>query len=132
MEKNYDDWMTRTIESERSGWFTNELPELDGPEEYYQTSAPVIIFEMINQHLKVTDTIHKGLTFNALVLSIRQLIHYGLNYRNCIVEFKEKQFKNRRQVSCINVINLHKQTEVNVYLWKIIRFVSRCHYLRHT
>lgn len=101
MEKNYEDWMTKTVESEKSEWFTDKLPEYNGPEEYYQTSAPVILFEMISQHLDVTNTIHSRFVFNALILSIQQLINYGNNYRHCIIEFKEKHFKDRSQVSSL-------------------------------
>lgn len=99
MEHNYEEWMTKTVQTEKAEWFTDTMPEFDGPEEYYHTSAPVIIFEMINQYLQVTNTINPEFTFDALVLSIQQLTHYGMNYRQCIVEFKEKHFKDRSQVS---------------------------------
>lgn len=100
MEKNYQDWMTKTVETEKAEWTTNTLPE-DDTEKYYHTSGPVIIFQMIDQHLQVTNTIHSDFTFNALVLSIQQVTKYGLHYRQCIIEFKDKHFKDRSQVSLI-------------------------------
>lgn len=98
MEKNYEDWMTKTVETEKQDWLLNALPDHDGQEKYYHTSAPVIIFQMIDQHLQVTNTIHSEFTFSALVLSIQQVTKYGQNYRQCIIEFKDKHFKDRSQV----------------------------------
>lgn len=90
--------MTKTVETEKAEWTTNTLPEEDETEKYYHTSGPVIIFQMIDQHLQVTNTIHTDFTFNALVLSIQQVTNYGLHYRQCTIEFKDKHFKDRSQV----------------------------------
>lgn len=98
MERNYNDWMTRTLETEKLSWYSDAMPENDGNDRYYHTSAPVIIFQMIDQHLQVTNTIHLEFTFNALVLSIEQVTKYGQNYRQCIVEFKDRHFRDRSQM----------------------------------
>lgn len=99
MEKNYEDWMTKALETEKQEWMLDSLPDHDGEEKYYHTSSPVIIFQMIDQHLQVTNTIHIEFTFSALVLSIQQVTKYGQNYRQCIIEFKDKHFKDRSQVN---------------------------------
>lgn len=96
MERNYEEWMTKTLETEKQDWQTGTLPDSD--DIYYHTSAPVIIFQMIAQNLQVTNTIHADLTFKALVLSIKQVTKYGYNYRLGIAEFKERYFKDRSQV----------------------------------
>ena len=98
MEKNYRDWMTKTLETEQQDWLRDSLPDFDEQEKYYHTAAPVIIFQMIDQHLQVTNTINSELTFKALVLSIQQVTNYGIIYRQGIIEFKEKHFKDRSQV----------------------------------
>lgn len=98
MERNYMDWMTKTLETEKQEWFNGSSPEEDEAEKFYHTSAPVIIFQMIDQNLQVTNTIHSEITFNALVLSIQHVVKYGENYRQGIVEFKEKHFKDRSQI----------------------------------
>lgn len=95
MEKNYQDWMNKTLETEKQDWLNDTF---DDQEQYYHTSAPVIIFQMIDQHLKVTNTISSELTFKALVLSIKQVTHYGNIYRAGILEIKERHFKDRSQV----------------------------------
>lgn len=98
MEKNYEEWMAKALETEKEEWLKNTMPEHEGQDEHYHTSAPVIIFQMIDQHLQVTNTIHSEFTFSALVLSIKQVTKYGQNYRQSIIEFKEKHFKDRSQV----------------------------------
>ena len=95
MEKNYTDWMDKTVETEKMDWQAG-MPDQD--DQYFHTASPVIIFQMIDQHLQVTNTIKQDLTFNALVLSIQQVTLYGQKYRLAIIEFKEKHFKDRSQV----------------------------------
>lgn len=90
--------MNKTVATEKQDWLNDSLPEHDDTEKYYHTSAPVIIFQMINQHLQVTNTIHSELTFNALVMSIQQVTKYGGKYRQAIIELKEKHFKDRSQM----------------------------------
>lgn len=96
MKKNYTDWMDKTVETEKMDWQTNTLPDTE--DQFYHTSSPVIIFQMIDQHLQVTNTISPDLTFNALVLSIQQVTLYGHKYRQGIVEFKDRHFKDRSLV----------------------------------
>lgn len=99
MEKNYEEWMAKTVETEKKEWLSNSLPDNDGQNKYsHQVSAPVIIFQMVDQNLQVTNTIHSEFTFSALILSIRQVTKYGQSYRQCIIEFKDKHFKDRSQV----------------------------------
>lgn len=98
MERNYEHWMTKALETEKQDWQSGNLPEQDDQDKFYHTSAPVIIFQMIDQNLQVTNTIHNDLTFNALVLSIQQISKFGQNYRAGIVEFKDCHFKDRSQV----------------------------------
>lgn len=95
MEKNYSDWMNKTVETETQDWFAG-MPDQD--DQFFHTSSPVIIFQMIDQHLQVTNTIKPELTFDALVLSIQQVTKYGQKYRLAIIEFKDKHFKDRSQV----------------------------------
>lgn len=95
MERNYEEWMTKTLETEKLDWLGDIMPDCDEQEKYYHTSAPVIIFQMIDQHLQVTNTISSDLTFKALVLSIQQVTNYGAIYRTGIIDFKERHFKDR-------------------------------------
>lgn len=98
MEKNYEEWMQNTLSSEKQDWQSKEEPDVIGADGCYRTSAPVIIFQMIDQNLQVTKTISQELTIQALLVSIDQVIKYGHIYREGIIEFKNKHFEDRSQV----------------------------------
>lgn len=53
MEKNYMEWMEKTLESERAEWNGDRAPEVEPHSSAYHTHAPVIIFQMIDQNLQV-------------------------------------------------------------------------------
>ncbi|XP_066603462.1 exocyst complex component 3 [Prorops nasuta] len=98
MCQNYEDWMRKTLETEKIDWWSGVLPEGSTQETYYHTAAPVIIFQMIDQNLQVTKTISSSLTSQALVLCIEQVIKYGQAYRQAILEFKCRHFEDRSRV----------------------------------
>ncbi|XP_037941755.1 exocyst complex component 3 [Teleopsis dalmanni] len=112
MQRNYQDWMTKTADTEKQEWFSEQPPDQD--EHYYHTSAPVIIFQMIDQHLQVTNTIHAELTFKALVMSIQQVEVFGQSYLKNVIELKEHHFRNRDQIKyfthyIITIVNNSQQ-----------------------
>lgn len=53
MEKNYMEWMEKTLDSERAEWNGDRAPEVEPHSSAYHTHAPVIIFQMIDQNLQV-------------------------------------------------------------------------------
>lgn len=110
MENNYLEWMNNTLTSEKQEWLSNMLPEDANRDGYFVTSAPVIIFQMIDQNLQVTQTISQDLTNQALLLSIDQVIKYGDAYHDSIIEFKNKHFEDRSKMplftqSMITIVN---------------------------
>jgi len=112
MQRNFQEWMTKAAETEKQEWFTESVPDQD--DEFYHTSAPVIIFQMIDQHLQVTNTIHQELTFKALVMSIQQVEIFGQTYLKNVIELKEHHFRNRDQIKyfthyIITIVNNSQQ-----------------------
>lgn len=122
--------MAKALETEKEEWLKNNLPDNDGQDEFYQTSAPVIIFQMVDQHLQVTNTIHSEFTFSALVLSIQQITKYGYKYRESIIDFKEKHFKDRSQVMPFS-IECHFQIINSIECANLCIFFIRCHFSRN-
>lgn len=51
IEKNYKEWMNNTINREVKDWSSNNQPEADDAR-HYQTTTPVIVFQMIDQHVR--------------------------------------------------------------------------------
>ncbi|KAL4715479.1 hypothetical protein ACJJTC_009105 [Scirpophaga incertulas] len=114
MESNYIEWMEKTLESERAEWNGQQLPEVEPHSNAYHTHAPVIIFQMIDQNLQVTETISKDITFKALLLSIEQVARYANMYRDGVIQFKNSHFADRSRVAyfthhMITIVNNSEQ-----------------------
>lgn len=114
--------MAKALHTEKEEWLKNSLPDNDGQDEFYQTSAPVIIFQMVDQHLQVTNTIHSEFTFSALVLSIQQITKYGYKYRESIIDFKEKHFKDRSLVMSHSLEYYSYKIPTDVIVLNFLRF----------
>jgi exocyst complex component 3 len=50
VEKNYKEWLSNTITREVKDWSSNSPPEADDAR-HYHTTTPVIVFQMIDQHV---------------------------------------------------------------------------------
>ena len=50
VEKNYKEWLSNTIAREVKDWSSNNQPECDEGR-HYHTTTPVIVFQMIDQHV---------------------------------------------------------------------------------
>ncbi|XP_022122794.1 exocyst complex component 3 [Pieris rapae] len=98
MELNYREWMDKTFEAERAEWGGERSPEVEPHTSAFHTHAPVIIFQMIDQNLQVTETITKDITFKALLLSIDQVTRFGNMYREGVIQFKNTHFADRSRV----------------------------------
>ncbi|XP_061703941.1 exocyst complex component 3 [Cydia pomonella] len=114
MESNYMEWMEKTLESERAEWNGDRAPEVEPHSNAYHTHAPVIIFQMIDQNLQVTQTISKEITFKALMLSIEQVTRYGNMYRDGVLQFKNSHFSDRSRCAyfthhMITIVNNSEQ-----------------------
>ncbi|XP_063391613.1 exocyst complex component 3 [Cydia fagiglandana] len=114
MESNYMEWMEKTLESERAEWNGDRAPEVEPHSNAYHTHAPVIIFQMIDQNLQVTQTISKEITFKALMLSIEQVTRYGNMYREGVLQFKNSHFSDRSRCAyfthhMITIVNNSEQ-----------------------
>lgn len=111
MEKNYKQWLRNTLNKEKEEWYSNCPPHCD-------TATPVIIFKMINDNLEVAKTVNQDLAYQALILSLNQVIKYSFYYRQSIVEYKNKHFEDRSKlmyytahmISILN--NCHQLTEL--------------------
>lgn len=98
MQDNYVEWMKNALSLEASDWKSERNPELDN-ENCFHTSAPKIIFQMIEENLQVAATISPELTNKVFVLSMGEVANFGLMYRDAIVEFKSRYFRDRTTIS---------------------------------
>jgi len=93
---NMTEWMKNSLTSDKVDWFKEKEPESDG-EGYYHTSLPVIVFQMIEEHLQVANTISDELTARVFQLCLDQLKNLLDYYRAAIQSYKNKHFEDRKQ-----------------------------------
>ncbi|XP_060526031.1 exocyst complex component 3 [Cylas formicarius] len=120
IENNYTEWMQNTLKSEKEEWRSETAPDSDM---YSRTSAPIIIFEMINQNLDVAKTITEDMTAKVLMLSVAQVIKFRDSFRDAVIQFKNKYFEDRKMVphftqymiliinQCLQFVDLGTQLE---------------------
>ena len=97
MRDNYKDWMKRTIDLEGKDWKSTNDPDLD-ENNSFNTSAPRLIFQMIDENLQVAATISNEITNKVFRLSLGEVVRFGHDYREAIVEYKSKYFRDRTSV----------------------------------
>lgn len=121
IENNYTEWMRNTLEKEKEDWMKAIAPEEHSG--YFQSSAPFIIFQMVNQNLDVARTISQELTDKVLILSMEQMIQYGKLYCEASLQLKNKHFADRNQNPfythhMISIVNNCLQFRESAGQWK--------------
>lgn len=96
IERNYRDWMRKTIDREERDWSSATPPEKDN-DSHYHTTTPVIIFQMIDQQLRVAETVNQTLEDRILALSMDQLIIFAQQYKESIEKYCNIHFSDRGQ-----------------------------------
>ena len=97
MKDNYVNWMGNTMKLEKEDWMKQQEPEIsDGT---FQTSAPKMIYQMIEENLQVAATISSELTNKVLALSMGEVANFGNVYRSSITDYKSQYFSDRNAIS---------------------------------
>lgn len=97
MEENYKEWMKNALSLEAGDWKGSNDPELDENNAFH-TSAPKIIFQMIDENLQVAATISPEMTNKVFVLSLGQGVNFSRDYRDAIIKYKNEYFRDRTTV----------------------------------
>ncbi|KAH7636787.1 exocyst complex component Sec6 isoform X2 [Dermatophagoides farinae] len=103
VEKNYKEWLANTIRHESKDWHTNHHPEADNSG-HYQTTTPVIVFQMIDQHLQVASIVSMDLVNRVLLLSMKHLTEFAKQYQEAVNKYAKSHFDNRTQNFTPNMI----------------------------
>ena len=61
--------------------------------------SKIIFFQMMDENLQVASTISQELTSKVLVLSMNQVANFGQMYKNSVMDYKNKYFRDRTAVS---------------------------------
>jgi len=93
-EKNMVNWLDNMIDTESQDWYQAKLPETDA-EGFFQTTLPIILFQMLDQNLQVGQFIKKHVRLKILDMSIKALLNFTHKCRQAIVEYKTRCYENR-------------------------------------
>lgn len=93
-EKNMISWLENMIESESQDWYQPKLPEKDS-EGFFQTTLPIILFQMLDQNLQVGKFIKKHVRLKILDISIKSLLNFTRQFYDAIVAYKAKCYEDR-------------------------------------
>lgn len=96
IERNYKEWMNNTINREMKDWGGQNIPEADDAG-HYQTTTPVIVFQMIDQHLQVAKTVNQTLVNKVLIISMEHLATFAKQYHDAVHKHAKNHFEDRRQ-----------------------------------
>ncbi|XP_065658404.1 exocyst complex component 3-like [Hydra vulgaris] len=78
-------------------WNQDKLPETSG-DGSFQTSLPIILFQMLDQNLQVGAFIKRNVKLKILDVCASSLKDFAGIYKKAIIDFKNKYFENRASV----------------------------------
>ncbi|XP_033640701.1 exocyst complex component 3-like [Asterias rubens] len=96
LHTNIQKWMGNALQTDVKDWHTESEPVSDG-EGYYRTQLPVIIFQMIEQNLQVSNQISTDLTTKVVLLCVEELQMFIDTYKLNIHSYKIKHQADRSQ-----------------------------------
>ncbi|KAI1289385.1 Exocyst complex component 3 [Halotydeus destructor] len=96
IERNYKEWMNNTIVTEMKDWGGSSPPDADDAG-HYQTTTPVIVFQMIDEHLQVAKTVHQFFVNRVLIISMEHLATFARQYNDAVGKHSKSHFEDRRQ-----------------------------------
>ena len=94
IDKNYKEWMNNTINRETKDWYGNSSPDSDD-NRHYQTTTPIIVYAMIDQHLEVAKTVGLNLVSRVLMMSMGHLSAFAKQYTDAIGQYSRSHFEDR-------------------------------------
>lgn len=96
MKKNIQEWTGNTLKTEQKDWFKDEGPDQDG-EGFYNTSLPVIIFQMIEQNIQVASMLGESIVLRSLEQFVEVLSNFAEELKGVIVIYRDRHLQDRRE-----------------------------------
>lgn len=96
MKSNITEWTGNTLRSEQKDWFKDEGPDQDG-EGFYNTSLPVIIFQMIEQNIQVASMLGESIVLRSLEQFVEILSNFAEELRGLIDIYEQRHLADRRE-----------------------------------
>lgn len=96
MKSNIQEWTGNTLKTEQKDWFKDEGPDQDG-EGFYNTSLPVIIFQMIEQNIQVATMLGDSIVLRSLEQFVDVLSNFAEELKGVIEIYHERHLNDRRE-----------------------------------
>ncbi|XP_069510088.1 exocyst complex component 3-like protein isoform X2 [Ambystoma mexicanum] len=80
------EWLQKTLEVEFSDWFREEEPETDH-EEFYQSTMPVIIMQILDENVRVAAIISDSLRQKMVSMAVQEFESFLSRLRDALVEY---------------------------------------------
>lgn len=99
MQQNIAEWSRNTLKSDQKEWMREAPPEDDG-EKCYKTELPVILFQMMEQNLRVAKMVGKDMVKKVLELFTKELNDFTHEYHNALRLYRDRHMANRKEPKC--------------------------------
>ncbi|XP_042907612.1 exocyst complex component 3 isoform X2 [Parasteatoda tepidariorum] len=97
VKRNYRDWMKNALATDVKDWHQHEGPDED-ESGYFHTQLPLIMYNMLDQHLQVAQTVSKDLVQSMMLLSFEEVLEFIRSYEESIMSYRNKHFEDRSVV----------------------------------
>ncbi|XP_054712236.1 exocyst complex component 3-like [Uloborus diversus] len=97
VKRNYRDWMKNALSTDFKDWQQEQGPDED-ENGYFHTQLPLIMYNMLEQHLQVAQTVNKDLVKRMMFLSFEEVLEFTRGYEDSITVYKNKHFEDRSVV----------------------------------
>lgn len=94
LEGNYQGWLKNALDADVKDWHRECEPDVDN-RGCYHTAGPMIVFQMVDQHLHVAKTVGPDLVRKVLKIGLGQTTNFVAQYMDAVTTFKEQHFEDR-------------------------------------
>lgn len=95
LRSNLREWMLNSLGTDFKDWNRSDTQPDADDKGFFNTSLPVILFQMIEQNLNVAVHISEPLTVNVINVCIDELDCFAIEYRKTLNEFRTAHLQNR-------------------------------------
>ena len=90
------EWMKNSIKTDSKDWYKEQLPDTDD-KGFYCTSLPVLLIQMIEQHIDVAKTIGNNLVVALVNMCLEEMKHFVDYYKSELTNYESFHFADRNQ-----------------------------------
>lgn len=94
VQDKFEEWLRNALHTDHKDWQSSEPPEVDS-KGYYRTAAPMLIYQMIAEHIQLAKTANPKLVSMVLRLAMDQMDRILESYLILTADYKTQNFEDR-------------------------------------